>query len=475
MSTDRVNIEQILKNIDPSFSISEEAVNTLRKVSGQSAIDLSQIESLLRGAIQCEYKNAKPIDFYDDIPNKYIVFSNFYRPEHLLIDGQEWPTTEHYFHAMKFLKDVDDIHHKEYREIIRQSNTPYKSKQLGNQRATGYQVSQPLNKTDKRNLGDLIKKYKPNVSLIDKWDSIRDNVMYIAVKEKFTQNKKLKDLLLSTKGFVLREASTRDGYWGTDKDGSGKNMLGNILMKVRDELLEDSKPLSYYKQLTKDFSVFTPEKGTGKQLTESDVNKLLQQKSFLVKKITDTCILQAISNDKKLNRIGIIKFYRGEDSEIGYYFDDVVYKWDDFRLEKEHDFIKLLFPHKTTEEFKTDQILRKNVYKMTVRMLKFFGLKIKQDFSIKIIKPLNRQENGITVGIYSENNYRIITLIMSFLNSIEMRFVSMLFFLAICYAMKSDPILSKNIVDYGIIHQWLKTQKFLKPYISIHDDNIFLH
>jgi predicted NAD-dependent protein-ADP-ribosyltransferase YbiA (DUF1768 family) len=33
--------------------------------------------------------------------------------------------------------------------------------------------------------------------------------------------------------------STNDSYWGDGGDGSGKNMLGKILMEVRHKLSED--------------------------------------------------------------------------------------------------------------------------------------------------------------------------------------------------------------------------------------------
>ena len=34
----------------------------------------------------------------------------------------------------------------------------------------------------------------------------------------------------------IMEHTEKDAYWGDGGDGSGKNMLGRILMEVRDEL-----------------------------------------------------------------------------------------------------------------------------------------------------------------------------------------------------------------------------------------------
>ena len=68
------------------------------------------------------------------------------------------------------------------------------------------------------------------------WDSMRINIMTIAVRAKFTQHQELYDLLLSTDDRKIIEHTSNDDYWGDGGDGSGKNMLGIILMLIRDEL-----------------------------------------------------------------------------------------------------------------------------------------------------------------------------------------------------------------------------------------------
>ncbi|MEO5928954.1 MAG: NADAR domain-containing protein, partial [Candidatus Kapaibacterium sp.] len=42
--------------------------------------------------------------------------------------------------------------------------------------------------------------------------------------------------LLDTGNAEIIEHTKRDTYWGDGGDGSGRNMLGLILMRVRDEL-----------------------------------------------------------------------------------------------------------------------------------------------------------------------------------------------------------------------------------------------
>ncbi len=53
-----------------------------------------------------------------------------------------------------------------------------------------------------------------------------------AVNAKFSQNKELRELLMGTGSAYLAEHS-RDKYWGDGMNGTGKNVLGEILMRVR--------------------------------------------------------------------------------------------------------------------------------------------------------------------------------------------------------------------------------------------------
>lgn len=75
-----------------------------------------------------------------------------------------------------------------------------------------------------------------NVRLRYDWERVKDDIMYQVVKAKFEQNEELKQKLLNTGDEYLEEGNTwNDTYWGVCR-GRGKNMLGKILMKVRDEL-----------------------------------------------------------------------------------------------------------------------------------------------------------------------------------------------------------------------------------------------
>jgi ribA/ribD-fused uncharacterized protein len=80
------------------------------------------------------------------------------------------------------------------------------------------------------------KKKGRNILLRNDWEDVKDDVMYQCVKDKFTRNLELKQRLIDTGYEELVEGNTwNDTYWGICR-GKGKNKLGQILMKVRDEL-----------------------------------------------------------------------------------------------------------------------------------------------------------------------------------------------------------------------------------------------
>lgn len=139
--------------------------------------------------------------YFYKINDEYGCFSNFshYGFE---LDGKWWMTSEHYFQAQKF-------HDTKYEEIIRLLDNPMKVAEMGRNR---------------------------NLPLRKDWEEVKDAVMKKAVLEKFKQNETIRKVLLATGKDNIVEKTTNDYYWGCGEDGSGKNMLGIILMEVREEL-----------------------------------------------------------------------------------------------------------------------------------------------------------------------------------------------------------------------------------------------
>jgi ribA/ribD-fused uncharacterized protein len=76
----------------------------------------------------------------------------------------------------------------------------------------------------------------PDVDRNPNWELIKDDMMLDVLRMKFNSHPHCQSVLLSTKNSNLAERTIKDNYWADGGDGSGKNMLGKLLMKVRDEL-----------------------------------------------------------------------------------------------------------------------------------------------------------------------------------------------------------------------------------------------
>jgi ribA/ribD-fused uncharacterized protein len=68
------------------------------------------------------------------------------------------------------------------------------------------------------------------------WESVKTDIMREVVRAKFTQHADIRKVLLATGDATIVEHTANDSFWGDGGDGSGKNMLGRILMEVREEL-----------------------------------------------------------------------------------------------------------------------------------------------------------------------------------------------------------------------------------------------
>ncbi|NDJ61806.1 MAG: NADAR family protein [Chloroflexi bacterium] len=139
------------------------------------------------------------IYFYSTRAVPYGVFSNFSR-HGIEIDGVYYKTSEHYFQAMKFSHSPQDM------EDVRRAATPKEAATLGRDR------SRPL-RSD--------------------WEAVKNDIMRQAVLKKFETHADLRDILLATGEAEIVENAPGDRYWGIGADGTGKNMLGKILMETR--------------------------------------------------------------------------------------------------------------------------------------------------------------------------------------------------------------------------------------------------
>jgi N-glycosidase YbiA len=139
--------------------------------------------------------------YFYGVDDQYGCFSNF--SQHgFELDGNYWLTSEHYFQAQKFVGTP-------HLEKIRGVKTPRDAARMGRDR------KRPL-RSD--------------------WEQVKDDIMRKAVLRKFETHADIREILLSTNNLPIVENAPRDYYWGCGKDGSGKNMLGQILMEIREIL-----------------------------------------------------------------------------------------------------------------------------------------------------------------------------------------------------------------------------------------------
>lgn len=121
-----------------------------------------------------------PILFYSTA-GEHGCFSNFSR-DSIDLDGRVWKTSEHYFQAQKFFGVNEEQFNK-----IHAAKTPGDAAKLGRDRS---------------------------VKMRKDWESVKNNVMHKVVHAKFSQNIKLKEILLSTADAKLVEHTSKDSYWG---------------------------------------------------------------------------------------------------------------------------------------------------------------------------------------------------------------------------------------------------------------------
>ena len=137
------------------------------------------------------------------IKEPYGFMSNF-SPHSFEVDGKKWKTSEHYYQAQKF-------HEPELQEQVRVSPGPRAAGRIGRDE---------------------------NNPLRSDWDEYRITAMHKALLAKFIQNPDIAKELIDTGHTILFEHSDAEKYWADGLDGSGKNMLGKLLMIVREELKE---------------------------------------------------------------------------------------------------------------------------------------------------------------------------------------------------------------------------------------------
>ena len=138
-------------------------------------------------------------------------------PYPIKFDGKVWRTSEALFQSMRF--DDDNV-----KEIIRGEKSPMGAKMKA-KKNRDQMVVVPMSELDVEN-------------------------MRKCVKMKFDAHPQLKRQLMNTKdAFIYEDIGNRNGerhkFWGAKKwsesEGDGNNMMGKILMDLREEYLKEIK------------------------------------------------------------------------------------------------------------------------------------------------------------------------------------------------------------------------------------------
>lgn len=166
---------------------------------------MKKAEKVDAGAAVPKAVHEPEIQFYRSNEKPYGVFSNLHRTP-VTFEDQVFPTAEHAYQAGKAAKPA-------VRDWILSAPSP----------ALVAMAAHGLYTWD----------------IVPTWSKIKFDRMRGVLRAKFSQHPDLLDLLLSTGNARLVEVGTTDNavnrLWG-EVNGKGKNMLGVLLMEVRDEL-----------------------------------------------------------------------------------------------------------------------------------------------------------------------------------------------------------------------------------------------
>ena len=154
---------------------------------------------------------------------QYRWLSNFWEVE-IKFDGITYPSVEHYYVAMKVDEpqkitikvDKEDVEVymdvQQIREYISELETSSKAKTFGKEQ---------------------IKQRKD-------WEDLKISIMKYGLEQKYNQEP-FRTKLIETGDEYIQEGNTwKDTFWGVDLDtGEGKNVLGKMIMKIRENLIKE--------------------------------------------------------------------------------------------------------------------------------------------------------------------------------------------------------------------------------------------
>ncbi|MCW2763278.1 MAG: hypothetical protein JWR85_3479 [Marmoricola sp.] len=118
--------------------------------------------------------------------------------------GRLWATSEHAYQAAHFFETAPELAEKIF--TARSAHEAYKAAKANADKA-------PIN-----------------------WEDIKEEVMLDICRHKLQQHAYVREKLLETGVAEIVEDSPKDSFWGWGADRKGRNALGIVWMKLREEL-----------------------------------------------------------------------------------------------------------------------------------------------------------------------------------------------------------------------------------------------
>ncbi len=144
--------------------------------------------------------SGNPIGFYE---REFYVFSNFSSFQ-VFWRGRLWPTSEHAYQASHFFETAPELAEQIF--DLLSAHEAFKIAKANGHRA-------PKN-----------------------WEEIKVGIMEDICRHKLSQHEYIKRKLLQTGDLTLVEDSPTDNCWGWGPNRDGRNELGKVWMKLREEV-----------------------------------------------------------------------------------------------------------------------------------------------------------------------------------------------------------------------------------------------
>jgi hypothetical protein len=124
------------------------------------------------------------------------------------VDGITFPTVEHAYQAAKFVVSCPKTY-----MLVREAPSAYDAQRIAR---------------------EFVDRRDP------KFDEYKIQLMEKLLRAKLEQHPHVRNKLLRTRGHTIAEDSPDNDFWGIGANRNGKNIMGKLWMKLRDEILANT-------------------------------------------------------------------------------------------------------------------------------------------------------------------------------------------------------------------------------------------